>query len=337
MDFPGEKLVIKLWETVAEKGIGGLFKPWQMRREGRASINLKREEMLAIAQAEYDADRIRRGEIVLESVNSPYFLPTSINSWPNANDDSFGHQYLAQTASNLVISETVRREANVTKALLHAESSLEDDPQTPPDTSVDDDWLFRWRDSASQVSSEELQYLWGKLLAGEVKSPGTYSLRTLEFIRNLSQQEAEAISTLSPFVLGDNLIFREAKELLEEAGVDFGFLLNMQQLGILSGVEAVGVEITWKSLNTSRYERAVTSNSMVLVMTADDPNHTISLPIYQVSAIGRQVIGLGKFEPNIKYLRKVGEHLKSQGVKVELAQYVEVSPNKGRCFNSQQL
>jgi hypothetical protein len=337
MDFPGEKLVIKLWETVAEKGIGGLFKPWQMRREGRASIDLKREEMLVIAQAECDAERIRRGEIVLESGNSSYFLPPSIDSWPNATDDSFGHQHLAQAASNLVIAETVRREANVTKALLHAESSLEDDPQTPPDASVDDDWLFRWRDSASQVSSEELQYLWGKLLAGEVKSPGTYSLRTLEFIRNLSQQEAEAISTLSQFVLGDRLIFREAKELLEEAEVNFEFLLNMQQLGILSGVEVLGFSFTLKSQDTSKYVQVLKSHSMVLVMTADDPNHTVSLPIYQISAIGQQVIGLGKFEPNIEYLRKVGEHLKSQGVKVELAQCVDVSPSQIRYFNAQQL
>ncbi len=51
MEFPGEKLVIKLWETVAERGIGGLFRPWQMRREGRVSIELKREELLVIAQA----------------------------------------------------------------------------------------------------------------------------------------------------------------------------------------------------------------------------------------------------------------------------------------------
>lgn len=34
MDIPGEKLIIKLWETIADKGIGSLLKPWQIRREG---------------------------------------------------------------------------------------------------------------------------------------------------------------------------------------------------------------------------------------------------------------------------------------------------------------
>ena len=41
MEAPGEKLIIKLWESIADKGIGSLLKPWQIRREGRASIDLK--------------------------------------------------------------------------------------------------------------------------------------------------------------------------------------------------------------------------------------------------------------------------------------------------------
>jgi len=50
MEIPGEKLIINLWETIADKGIGSLLKPWQIRREGRANLDVKREEMLALAQ-----------------------------------------------------------------------------------------------------------------------------------------------------------------------------------------------------------------------------------------------------------------------------------------------
>ena len=38
------------------------------------------------------------------------------------------------------------------------------------------------------MSSEELQTLWGRTLAGEIKSPGSYSLRTLDFLKNLSHK-----------------------------------------------------------------------------------------------------------------------------------------------------
>lgn len=240
MDFSGEKLVIWLWETVAEKGIGGLFKPWQMRREGRATIQLKQEELLAIAQAERDADRIRRGEVVLEASKVPYLLAPREPAPESATGDTLHSFSPVQYANRFMISETMRYEANATRALLYAETSLEDDPQSPPESSVSDDWLFRWSDSASQVSAEELQYLWGRLLADEIKSPGSYSLRTLEFLRNLSQREAEAIAKLSEFVV-DTYIFRDATELLEKSGVTYGFLMNMQQIGVLAGVEAIGL------------------------------------------------------------------------------------------------
>ena len=55
MDLPGEKLVIKLWETLAEKGVGSLLSPWQAGRDGRARIEVRRQEILILAQAEKDA------------------------------------------------------------------------------------------------------------------------------------------------------------------------------------------------------------------------------------------------------------------------------------------
>jgi len=335
MDFPGEKLVIKLWETVAEKGIGSLFKPWQMRREGRASIELKREELIAIAQAECEAERIRHGD-ASGSGSPARLLLADDNSQSNVKEQPAFARRIAPAVESVVIADTVRREANVTRALLQAEEALESDPQVPPDAKVNEDWLYRWRDSASQVSTEELQNLWGRLLAGEVKAPGTYSLRTLEFLRNLSQQEAEAVSKLSQFVI-EGAIYRQAQDLLEAQGLSYGFLLYMQQLGIVAGVEAVGIEVMWKSLDKAKFARALKCNSVVLVATADNPELTIKLPIYQLTAVGSQVLSLGKFEPNVAYLEKVAEHLKGQGVEVELAQYIQISPTQIRYFNGRKL
>lgn len=335
MDFPGEKLVIKLWETVAEKGIGSLFKPWQMRREGRASIELKREELIAIAHAEREAEHIRHG--LADTSSSPVqALLADGNSGSNENQQMAFAKQIAPAVDKVVIADTVRREANVTRALLQAEEALESDPQVPPDAKVNDDWLYRWRDSASQVSTEELQNLWGRLLAGEVKAPGTYSLRTLEFLRNLSQQEAEAVSKLSQFVI-EGVIFRQASELLEAQSVSFGFLLYMQQLGIVAGVEAIGLSVSWKSLDKSKFLVTLKCNSAVLVVTADNPDLTIKLPVYQLTTLGSQVLSLGKFEPNVAYLEKVGEHLKGQGVEVTLAQYIQVSPTRLQTFNGRKL
>ncbi|MEW6673943.1 MAG: hypothetical protein AB1427_19795 [Thermodesulfobacteriota bacterium] len=56
MEWPGEQLLIKMWETHSEKGIGSLLRPWQIKREGFAHIELRRAELIALAQAEKDAE-----------------------------------------------------------------------------------------------------------------------------------------------------------------------------------------------------------------------------------------------------------------------------------------
>ena len=332
MEFPGEKLVTKMWETIAEKGIGSLFKPWQMRREGRASIELKREELLVIAQAEREAELLRSGQNFTSSI-----IPRIAQDSPASREaDKAFVISLEQRAKDELISETIRREANVTRALLHAEDVLSNEPQPAPEEKVDDDWLFRWRDSAAQVSAEELQNLWGRVLAGEVKAPGSYSLRTLEFLKNLSQQEAEAIAKLSQFVIG-GVIYRGNDNALDKYDISFSFLLNMQQLGVISGVEAIGMSTTWKSLDPSRFVQSLISNSLVLIATADDPKKEISMPTYMLTTIGMQISSLGTFDTNVEYLEEVGEHFKSQGVTVKLGKYVHTSPTTIRYFDAREL
>ena len=157
--LPGEKLLLRPWETVAEKGVSASVRPWQMRREGRALADVRREDSLSLAQTERDVEDVRSGR---KNFDANYQLVA-----------------LHEPASPLAvvhrnrIAQEVRSEVNVSKALLRAEAELEDDPQTPPDRTVDEDWLFRWRDAAGTVSTEDLQTLWGRVLAGKIKSPGS--------------------------------------------------------------------------------------------------------------------------------------------------------------------
>jgi hypothetical protein len=69
------------------------------------------------------------------------------------------------------LADAVRRYVKVAKAVLGALYVLSEDASDPPEKSPNPDWLFRWRDAAAGVSASDLQTLWGKLLAGEVKQP----------------------------------------------------------------------------------------------------------------------------------------------------------------------
>ncbi len=127
----------------------------------------------------------------------------------------------------------MRGEINGSKAVIFAEDILSNDSQIPPERPIDEDWLFTWRDLAGKVSAKDLQRLWGGILAGEVKSPGSFSIRTLEFLRGLSKSDAEQISHLARYVV-EGCIIRSQSEYLKTHGISFSTMLNMQDLGLLS-------------------------------------------------------------------------------------------------------
>ncbi|MDI2113678.1 DUF2806 domain-containing protein [Commensalibacter nepenthis] len=53
------------------------------------------------------------------------------------------------------------------------------------------DFINRWRNDAKQIHSEELQNIWGRLMAEEINNPDSISLRTLDVVKNISRSEAE--------------------------------------------------------------------------------------------------------------------------------------------------
>ena len=69
--IPGRKTCIRLWETTAEKGIGGWLSPWQTRRKGRALADVRRDEILMLAQTARDVENIQAGgRASLPTINS---------------------------------------------------------------------------------------------------------------------------------------------------------------------------------------------------------------------------------------------------------------------------
>lgn len=55
---------------------------------------------------------------------------------------------------------------------------------------IDIDWFFSFVDMAESVYSPEMQELWGKIFTVEVSKPGTFSIRTLKTLKELTQRDA---------------------------------------------------------------------------------------------------------------------------------------------------
>lgn len=343
MELPGEKLIIKLWETLTEKGIGSLLSPWQIKREGRARNEVRREELLTIAQVELEVADIRAGRKRFDLPGSVRLISGTTVRPATAHVDDTGHaeptlgfRTVATIALSNSAADAVRGEINTSKAVIFAEDILSNDSQIPPERPIDEDWLFTWRDLAGKVSAEDLQRLWGGILAGEVKSPGTFSIRTLEFLRGLSKWDAEQIGQLARYVV-EGCIIRSQSQYLETHDIPFSKILAMQDLGLLSGVEALGLTRQYRTATPNKFLVALRSHGKALLVENADATKELSLAAYLLTSVGAQVLGLGSFEPDIEYLRLIGKEIIGEGFTVQLADWKPISEKQGQCSNAEKI
>ena len=68
------------------------------------------------------------------------------------------------------------------------------------------DWFIRFFEAASNISNENMQKFWAAFLAGEVYRGGSYSLRAIDTLYNMTALEAELFSNVSKMVIDGKMI-----------------------------------------------------------------------------------------------------------------------------------
>ena len=104
---------------------------------------------------------------------------------------------LAARAVNFIGHEMIREEAIRERIANHAVEDLRSDP--PRDDSkdvIDDDWLSSFMKDASTKSNEEMQLLFGRILAGEIRKPGSFSLRSVRTLALINKTAANIFEIL---------------------------------------------------------------------------------------------------------------------------------------------
>jgi len=61
---------------------------------------------------------------------------------------------------------------------------------------VDDDWLARFMDAAKFVSNEDMQFVWGRILAGEFEKPGYTPPQMTRVLSEITLKYAQIFTTL---------------------------------------------------------------------------------------------------------------------------------------------
>ncbi|MCY4381874.1 MAG: DUF2806 domain-containing protein [Nitrospinae bacterium] len=148
---------------------GSMLAPWMARRETKAKeIAAHGDANVLLIQAE--AQTKAREILVSEDKNFA------------------GELDIAKSINQRILFQEQKRQLNIKSVVEKAAEQLGD--KSVPDTEPDHDWTSRFFSDVQDVSSEEMQSLWAKILAGEVERKECTSIRTLGILKNLDQDTA---------------------------------------------------------------------------------------------------------------------------------------------------
>lgn len=218
------------------------------------------------------------------------------------------------------LKTAISRQENKAHVVVQALEDLRNDPPTDkqsaagPDT-VSDDFMNRFERYAEDATSDDIRQRWGRVLASEIRKPGTFSAKVLRIVDELDPTTAalfetvceNRISSTLPVCLLPDISFDERKRLITAGLLLDPGLTGQVQIGSVvtdaSGVElsAIGFEHYLVAFpNTATYSSSRKEKSALVdheglpsvrVWVLTDEAHAISsiLPDLEAQAFARLV------------------------------------------------
>lgn len=283
---PLEKLI-----DVVSKGIGTLYRPRKIRKE-----------------ADAQAYAIK----VLENAKAL-----------SASESKLIEAETSDRIAQRLVAKEVRRQENIDTVVEMAANNLEN--ATVSEKPVDDDWAARFFDIVQDVSKDEMKVLWAKILAREIEKPSSYSLRTLELLRNISFEEAELFMKIADFVLKQSgcMIFSENGS-LDKYGIMYNDLAKLREAGLVQSGEMISR--TYKSSNTGVVHSNLLYGDLFVQLTIQPKTPSLVLPILLLTQAGCEIYELVKPKQNHSYLRDFASFInkKNPTAKVQYSNVLEL-------------
>lgn len=256
----------KLIEVVSD-GIGALYTPRRIRKEADA----RAYEIVTIEKAKTAAE-INRKEQEFLSLNriEQRLLAKEEKRQKNLDD------IVDQAAAILKTKEKVSKEK------------------------VDTDWATRFINIAQDISDEDMKRLWAQILSGEVEKPRSYSLRTLECLKNMSKYDADLFVDFADYVISGGFILNSERETEK---LKFDSLLHLSEVGLYSPQTSL-------QINFAGPDFYVVYQNIFILVKSNNSKHPLNMPVYTLTEVGRELFKLTtpKFHP--EYFNKLIAQLK---------------------------
>ena len=252
--------------------------------------------------ADAEAYKIKQlGAAITDTANLPVAYENGNISMSTVNFEDFAKR--AEFRANY---QMLREQNNIESVVEKAYQELLDAPEVPSDP-VDEDWTTRFFNIVKEINTEEMQYIWSKILAGEITRPGSFSMRTLETIRNLSKNEAEAFQRIVPCIVitGNDYLLSSDSEVYEKYGIKFSDILTLDECGLMTSSGSLSLTQTI----TGESEVLVYNDALVMVTNGSHEKPSkVRYGIHTLTSAGKELYRTLSCTPNREYFLSFAEH-----------------------------
>ena len=274
-------------------------------------------------------------KVISETVRNNSDVPIVYDS-TGVSIDTSDYEEIAKRASSRLAYQEIAKQQNIEAVVDNAYEELEKVEGVSSEP-VNPDWMLRFFNSVEDISDEGMQKIWSHILAGEIKKPNSYSYRTLEKLKNMTQQEAEHFQIVSSLALqtGNVKFILEDKELMNKYDVYFTYLLELEECGLMSA------QTLSLNLEASSEQADIIYNSRIVGMIKgkEETLKKMTISIYVFTESGRQLITAIHPKENIYYIRDCLESIfKNNQEFVITAHSINFIDDKGKInFNTEDI
>ncbi|MBL4868186.1 MAG: DUF2806 domain-containing protein [Pseudomonadales bacterium] len=329
------KYLKKLWKTLFDEHSAGLLSPQQIARDGRGHLQCRADELVLIRQMERDAFEIREGKKFINETGravskfsytgtediklSSIIVTENQETKVVSSDLSFPSMHSAMQLNSTVLN--LSRALTIRRIYIFAEAkaaSVKDECVTG--LPVDRQWVLCWQEAVQDIQSETLQLMWAKILGAEVVRPGTFPLRAIGCLSQMSESEAEMLHIVSRLNLG-GFIYKEATDYFKPE-IHLDMFEKLEEMGILYGVRYGDCLKQLENHSEAGFKIVLRCHNKAIFIQKDESDLVLQVPIYGITTIGKIIMELGKGDADMGYLWAVSNDLKAKGLKVSLGDWV---------------
>lgn len=305
------KPIVKLIEVIGQ-GCGIIYAPYLIKKTAEARAH----EIKIISDAVKESGR----EISNLSYDGKklFFDSKEFTDFPSLATRGVNREGYKNQMKQKNIEDINEKAAEI----MVTEEEVSNDP-------LDEDWITRFFDYAEDVSDEDMQNLWSQILAGEVKKPGSFSMRALSILRSISKNEAELFRRASKYMIHAGkskfLFTGKATDVLDGFDIFYKDILLLREIGILSSAENSGFIV---SKRNKPIEKFFEFGDMAVVAYIKE-NFKFVVHVNFFTSAGEELLTLTENpNPELEYLEAFNNELKNEKCVMKFGKIIEMKGKK---------